>query len=315
MAIFVRNELFAEGTESSSLTKSAFNSETGVIRGDTVLIVCVGIRDTTDTETISDVTFNSVSLTKAATVTHSVSGTRVISEIWYQVNPSGTADVVFTTSGTVEDLVLRCYVLDGAKEQANEAESTFTDTTSPVGPNSITTLTNGALIIDGISFGDANDTAVVSETDQIIIGDSAPSTNFRLSTSQRQAGDAGSHTMGWTHANMNKSAHVLTAWEDAGAWITNISSAHTQDLNDFTYLQNSGELFDETTPLPSADWERVIRIDDASPTGAFGFPLLADNHSEPSANHIIAAGVFRLSTGKRCRYWRDRRSKQENLFS
>ncbi|MHC4706759.1 MAG: hypothetical protein ACYS8I_06695, partial [Planctomycetota bacterium] len=229
MAVFVTNEQSTAGASVSSITHSSYNADAGV-RENRVLVVCVSCENASTAPTIDDVTFNAVSLTKAVGVLSTVSGNDLRSEIWYMAGASGTADIVATFSASVTDGNVQAFILDGAVEQAPEATNSATDTSSPIGPDSITTITGGAMVI---SYMATSVTTAVTESETNQVGIASDNVvNYRDASSSRQAGDAGSHTMGWTQTGTVQAAHVLTAWEDAGAWISNFVSALTQGNED-----------------------------------------------------------------------------------
>jgi hypothetical protein len=293
MAIVVTNaDQRVAVTSTNTATISSY--DTSVLRVDRVLVVCVTVENSSTAPTVDDVTFNSVSLTLADQDIGVVSGNDVRSEIWYMASPSGTADIVATLSASADSIGVKAMMLDGAVAQAPEATNSATDTSSPVGPDSITTVTDGAFIISCLASSITGAVAA-TETDQSIIGTTFAAGSHTQASSGRQGGDAGSHTMGYTQTSLVNVAHVLTAWEDAGAWISNFVSALTEGNEDFTVVENAAQVSTVTTPLPSADWGRVFQFSGNASPGALTFNRWVPPNSEPTANHLICGFYIRFT--------------------
>ncbi len=84
MAGLVRNNKGEVGTDVTSLTEVSYDSELDVVRPKKVLQVAVSVKSAATAPTVDDVTFNSVSLTKAVG-TISASGT-TRAEIWRAIS-------------------------------------------------------------------------------------------------------------------------------------------------------------------------------------------------------------------------------------
>ena len=167
MAIVFRNGQNATASTTTSVTLSNYDG-TQAIRVGSVLVVSVQLYEQGGTvATVSDVTYNSISLTKADGVLHDISGHSTRCEVWYVVNPSVIADIVVTVSGSTDELEVQAVILDGAVAQAPEATNTGTDTATPWGPHSVTSVTNRAYILSAIIVGGDSTGLTQTETDQV----------------------------------------------------------------------------------------------------------------------------------------------------
>lgn len=111
-----------------------------------ISIVGVGLEDSATCPTVTGITFNTTeNFTQIDTHLFASDANRI--DLWYLLNPTvTTANIVITVSDTTDDLNGGAITIDGAKQQAPEADNKGTG----AGDSSlvITTLTNGAWIID-----------------------------------------------------------------------------------------------------------------------------------------------------------------------
>ena len=210
MTISVVNPQSAEGGAVNSLTLSSYDSQSS---GSGILVVGV-LDDDSAGDTIDDVTFNSVSLTSSAGLKE-VSSSQTRSEIWYMFAPDGTNDIVVTFSDTVGGCGVGAIILEGAVQQAPEADNKQTTTGEP-SDLSVTTLTDGAMLIDShaqnvnaaqtVTQGGSGQTERV---DQITTG-----SGNGLAMSSLLTVSLGSHTVGWNldGGDWARGAHVVAVW-------------------------------------------------------------------------------------------------------
>jgi prepilin-type N-terminal cleavage/methylation domain-containing protein len=170
---------------------------------------------------VTSVTYNGQSLTKAASV-QADTGTVGTADLWYLpeagLPAAGTYNVEITTSGYTSKSV-GAISMEGVAQQAPEASNTNTN----VGPDyistSITTLTDGAWVVDVVENGNPNsftpDGGQTERYDQ-----TASSSDGAAST--KEMATAGATSMGWS-ANANRLAHVVAAFAPA-ALATSCSS-------------------------------------------------------------------------------------------
>jgi hypothetical protein len=143
-------------------------------------------------------------------------------DLWYLpeagLPAAGTYNVEITTSGYTSKSV-GAISMEGVAQQAPEASNTNTN----VGPDyistSITTLTDGAWVVDVVENGNPNsftpDGGQTERYDQ-----TASSSDGAAST--KEMATAGATSMGWS-ANANRLAHVVAAFAPA-ALATSCSS-------------------------------------------------------------------------------------------
>lgn len=201
-------------TDGTSVTLSGYSVPAG---DNKILIVISGDEDNTSpTADPSSVTHNGVALTKAVGRTLNNNNC----SIWYlllgSTTPSG--DIVATWGATKEALGLVCFVIQDAAQEAPEATNSATSTSSPVN-TSITTLTDDALVIDGLVCG-AGRTYTTTQAGQTEINEQALTTGQTLTvvSSNLAGGTAGSKTLGWSASgSVNRLVHCLAAFKPAAA--------------------------------------------------------------------------------------------------
>ena len=181
------------------------------IGGGTARLLVVGISaECNDGITVTGVTYNGQPLTKAASV-QADTGTVGTADLWYLLEAdlpaAGAYNVEVTTSGYTAKSV-GAISLAGVAQQAPEASNTNTN----VGPDyistSITTLTDGAWVVDVVEQGNASAfTADGGQTERY--QEIAGSSNGAAST--KEMATAGATSMGWS-ASANRLAHVVAAF-------------------------------------------------------------------------------------------------------
>jgi hypothetical protein len=129
---------------------------------------------------------------------------------------AGTYTIVVNTPATPEELIAGAISLDGVAQQAPEAKAESSADYSDTLSTSITTLTDGAWLVDaahsGMEYGYTPDSGQTERYDRT--GDAYTS---RLAASTKEVAVAGSTTMGWTQSGANRQAHEVAAFAPAPA--------------------------------------------------------------------------------------------------
>lgn len=205
----------AANTGTTSYTTTATFSHTIGNGSNRILVVGVAIEDCDDYPSVTGVTYNGQSLThvdSGQVISGNGCGGRA--ELWYLLEaalPSaGGYSVVVNTSGTFDELVGGAISLENVAQQAPEASNSNSNDALTAISTNITTLTDGAWLVDvvhsGNETGDFVPNGGQTERYQQISGSStgAGSTNEILT--------AGSTSAGWTSAGANRLAHVVAAF-------------------------------------------------------------------------------------------------------
>jgi hypothetical protein len=194
---------------------------THTIGGGTNRLLVVGISAECDVSvSVSSVTYNGQGLTKAASAVADTS-TVGVAELWYLLEadlPSaGTYTVAVNTSGYAVKSV-GAVSFEGVAQQAPEATNTSTN----VGPNSIstsiTTLTDGAWVVDVVVDGNAS--AFTPDGGQTEQYDEVASSSTGAASTKEMA-TAGATSMGWSAGSANRLAHVVAAFAPASDLASN----------------------------------------------------------------------------------------------
>ncbi|MEQ1909419.1 MAG: hypothetical protein ABMA15_11380, partial [Vicinamibacterales bacterium] len=202
-----------DATSSSNATTfvSSFSwSHTVAVQSNRILIVIVGEEQQTAGGAIepSSVTYNGQALTKLVT---NVAGSSIYANasLWYRLAPStGTNTVAVTYPSAVDFPMGIATSFYGVKQSAPEASgSGFND--AGIASSSLTTLTNGAVVVDGFTTGqDAGDLAPGSgQTQDAILSGNSTS----MGSSTKLVSTPGSTTMTWSQTGVNRSASVAAS--------------------------------------------------------------------------------------------------------
>jgi cellulose synthase/poly-beta-1,6-N-acetylglucosamine synthase-like glycosyltransferase/CheY-like chemotaxis protein len=177
------------------------------------LIVGVSIEeDVMGDEPVTSVTYNSVSLTYANHVTAGT-GYLIRVEVWYMdeadLPSTGSYTIQVNTTGTVEEINAGAVSIAGARSGTPEATATNTNSGTASITTNITTLTNGAGVVDVVGSG--NGGSFTPGTGQLELWDvSASSATGAMSG--KLVASAGVTSMQQTHSTTsNRNAHVLIA--------------------------------------------------------------------------------------------------------
>ena len=165
---------------------------------------------------VTSVTYNGQALTKVASAVAD-SGTVGLADLWYLLEadlpPAGTYNVRVTTSGYAVKSV-GAISLAGVAQQAPEDSNTKTNVGPEYISTSITTLTDGAWVVDVVECGNAS--AFTPDGGQTERYEEAGSSSEGAGSTKEMA-TAGSTSMGWTSASANRLAHVVAAFAPAPA--------------------------------------------------------------------------------------------------
>ncbi|MCH7730475.1 hypothetical protein IID21_02975 [Patescibacteria group bacterium] len=177
------------------------------------LLVGVAIEeDVLGDEPVTGVTYNGTALTFAQTAT---AGTGFLQhvEVWYldeaSLPVSGSYTIQVNTTGLVQEINVGAVSLAGTVSGAPEATATNTNFSTATITTSITTLTNGAWVIDAVGSGNNGTfTAGGGQTERW--DTSASSGTGAMST--KEVSTAGATSMAQTHSTTsNRTAHVVVA--------------------------------------------------------------------------------------------------------
>ncbi len=184
-----------------------------------VLIVGVEVEDTSAADSVvSSVTYNGVNMTRAVSVQQSSTGFIMDVEIWYLLEANlpdaGSYTITVTTTGPTRERYGGGISLYNVLQAAPEATSTQTTGSPPATFNTtITTLTNGAWVVDAIGSGNFNSAFTTSQMGQVERYDSGTTGGSSTGAgSTKPVATAGLTTMGWNQTGANRMAHVLAAF-------------------------------------------------------------------------------------------------------
>jgi prepilin-type N-terminal cleavage/methylation domain-containing protein len=183
-----------------------------------LLVVGVSIENDPTGPAVSSITYNGQALTKIDSVEVSSSGTMGRSELWYLLEAdlpgSGAYNVVVTLSQATNELAAGTISLTDVAQQAPEASNTSSNVGLDTISSNITTLTDGAWLVDvvhcGESSGDFAAGAGQSERYDRVTGSSEGA------GSTKPVAGAGATSAGWTfNTGANRLAHVVAAFAPA----------------------------------------------------------------------------------------------------
>ena len=177
------------------------------------LIVGVAVEeDVLGDEPVTGITYNGVPLTFAQAVTAGP-GFLTRAEVWYMdeanLPASGTYTIQVSTTGAVRELIAGAITIAGAQSGAPEATATNTNFDNATITTAITTLTNGAWLIDVASSGDAGSfTSGAGQTKRW----EASASSATGASSTIEVATAGASSMAQTHSAISRrNAHVVIA--------------------------------------------------------------------------------------------------------
>ncbi len=200
-------------SNSSALTCTLTNFLVPVSGGPYTIVVAWE-SNVSSVSSVTGVTWNSRSFTLGAARSHADAIIRT--EMWYLTTADlgVTSNIVVTFSPTADVTAMIAYCIEGVKMQAPEATATSSATSEPIS-TSITTLTDGALIVDAAGASGTTTTPTTTAAGQTAI-DHQANTADGLHCSYRVGGAAGSHAMGWDYTvAVARNPHVLLSFEKA----------------------------------------------------------------------------------------------------
>jgi prepilin-type N-terminal cleavage/methylation domain-containing protein len=181
-----------------------------------LLVVAVGVEHDPGEHTVSGVTYGGQALTKIRGEIAQPGGTEAHAELWYLLDPpSGAANVVVSTGGgtsNVRNLHAGAISLEGVAQQAPEANAgNNLIGAGPISTN-ITTVSNGAWLIDAVTCGNTGSyTPDSGQTERHDISYNSSS----HAGGTREIAVAGATAEQWTHSGANRLAHAVAAFAPA----------------------------------------------------------------------------------------------------
>lgn len=176
-----------------------------------LLVVAVGSEDLTGTvDTVSSITWNGTGLTKIDSININSGENH---ELWYLLNPAaGTYNLVVTltatpTNGGIGAAAISLY---NVAQQAPEATNKGSGTNSPR-TVSVTTLTNGAWIVDTMFDVGSTVTLAVNNGQTERYNFNNPGV-LKLGGSTLAVASAGATTVGWTTTGSGGSSIIAAAF-------------------------------------------------------------------------------------------------------
>lgn len=189
----------------TTISPSTLSYAFSVSSGATLLVVCVFARDGGGINTVS---WNSVACSQAA---HIDSAGGLVSEIWYLYNPgTGSHNIDISTSGQTW-IASTAGTFTGTpttgSPDAQQAVETNPGDPSFSGGTSLTTVTDGCVVIDCLTTNSAvvGDISMSAETNRVLQQKSQfdPAARVTAVSMILPKSPAGSCTMGWTVTGSN----------------------------------------------------------------------------------------------------------------
>ncbi len=205
-------------TSCSSCSSLSFQHTVGS-GSNRLLVVTVGVERDSGENVVSGVTYAGQPLAKIrGEIAQPGGATEGHAELWYLLAPpSGNGTVVISTgggSGNVGQIHGGAISLEGVAQQAPEADAgNNLIGAGPISTN-ITTLTDGAWLIDAVTGGNTGIfTPDSGQTEQYDI--SFGSSTHAAGT--REVATAGATAEQWTHSGANRLAHAVAAFAPAAS--------------------------------------------------------------------------------------------------
>ena len=235
-----------------------------------ILVVGVSIETCNPYETVSSITYGGKTLTplNSAQVTSSNS-CRGRVELYYLLEAdmpgAGPFNVVVTATGLCDAVAAGAISLTSVAQQAPEASNTNANDAQTTISTNITSLTDGAWLVDVVHSG--NPGTFTANSGQSVRYDQ-PSSTSEVAGSTLLVASAGNASLGWTNTGANRLAHAVAAFAPA----TGCSSAGG-GTNLVMVTQNgdyaSGYDSDKKTLFEGWGWTvSVIRDSDGDYSGA-----------------------------------------------
>ncbi len=181
-----------------------------------ILIVSITTEDSTATLTVDNITYNGIGMTYITRQLYDNDGGGNDNnvEIWYLLNPStGANDIVATLDDTVDSITLLATSHFGVAQTAPEAsvESNMANAVTTTATVDITSITDGALIVDSAATSSSNydQTPGAGQTEL-----AERSNGSRHNIGKKPMPTAGLTSMTWTHT-AQRSGIVAAAFKPA----------------------------------------------------------------------------------------------------
>ena len=177
-----------------------------------LLVIGIGIEGSSGID-VTGVTYDGFALTKAD---DEISGSSLLAEMWYMLDadlPSaGSYSVSISVSGSITNINSGACSYTSAKQSAPEAtavdDAGDDDEASNIS-TSITSNTNGALIIDVVASSRTNSLSPNSgQTERYEVAGSSSRT-----AGSTEVGGNGLETLGWSHSGEGRMAQVVAVWD------------------------------------------------------------------------------------------------------
>ena len=182
-----------------------------------ILVVGVSIETCNPYETVSSITYGGKTLTylNSAQVTSS-NACRGRVELYYLLEAdmpgAGPFNVVVTATGWCDALAAGATSLRGVAQQAPEVSNTNANDAQTSISTNITTLTDGAWLVDAVHSG--NPDTFTANSGQNVRYDQASSTS-EVAGSTLLVASAGNVSLGWTNTSANRLAQAVAAFAPA----------------------------------------------------------------------------------------------------
>ncbi len=226
-----------------------------------LLVVGVENEDGTAADAVtSGVTYNGVAMTQAVSVAATNATSNHVS-LWYLLEASlpvaGTYNVVVTTTGITDNRIGGSVDFADMKQAAAEATNTQASTspTSPFNTN-ITTITDGAIVVDAIGSGTVSAGFSTNQTGQIERYNSGSTGGGSTGAgSSKTVATAGVTTMGWDVVSASRLAHVVAAFApaDTPTPATDLTVTSFNSASDVQWDDPAGDLTDVLILAKTAD--------------------------------------------------------------
>jgi hypothetical protein len=221
-SIGIKDVQTSSGMNSSSMTLSNYTASSGT---DQILVVLVGT-DAGDNPGVTGVSYGGTALTQAAGArgTASQRAQANATDIWYLLGPStGVAqDIEVSFASDFGGGAMAAMILENAAQQGPEATSNNGVQGASGVSTDITTLTDGAVIVDAVSLGDndplpswAPGAGIVEQAD-FTVDPPGTGADMGFAAGTREVASAGLVTNGWSAGSSQGTvAHSLAAFAPA----------------------------------------------------------------------------------------------------
>jgi len=181
-----------------------------------ILVVTASIEHCDPYPAVTGITYNGQALAKADSaqvISSNLCAGRA--ELWYileaNLPAAGAYNVVISLSGSPDQLLAGALSLENVAQQAPEASNTSTNESTNYISANITTLTDGAWLIDSVHCGnDGSYSPDGGQSEQYDITGAGYTSRHAVST--KEVASAGATTMGQTHSSSNRQAYVAAAF-------------------------------------------------------------------------------------------------------